>query len=519
MPRSTLNKHLPGSERASADPQTCYADAIAAFERGDLEAGREGLLHSVEVSVPDLHWMLAIAERLVGYGFGGDAEFVVRRALEHFPNRAEPKVVLAELLFDAGQERQAGQLTLRALKEHPGNPDLHLVAADVHERLGEWALAADHLGAVLANDPHDLEANRRLAAILDRLGDRAGALDCQRRLVVASGGADLDTMTSLGIALSSQGEHEEALSLLCEVARRRPEVGSVHGDLGMAQLAAGQIEEALATFNRALRLDRRSAQAHCGVGLAYQQLERWREAAEAFKLTEQLAPENAVGPFNLGLALSALGEKEAARRALVRAAALDPNDGEIREALQALLAEEPPPDPTGPAPRFAGDLKSFELPEVLEFLRLQKKTGSLVLSSPRHGAGMVRLVRGRLTSASSPGTKRLGETVVERGLINFDELEAALARQHGAENAEALGSFLLVERPDPRFRDQLASIVFEQVVDALERMTHWREGAFSFHPSRDGEMPSIAFDLQTVMLELMQLADERKANRFPTRGG
>jgi tetratricopeptide (TPR) repeat protein len=518
VPRSTVNKHLQGGDRAFTDPQTCYAEAIAAFERGDIDAGREGLLQSVEMSVPDLHWMLAIAERLVGFGFSGDAEFVVRRALEHFPNRAEPKVVLAELLFDAGQERQAGQLALRALQEHPGDPDLHLVAADVHERLGEWVEAANHLGSVLASDSGDLEANRRLAAILDRLGDRPGALDCQRRLVAASQGSDLEAMTALGIALSAEEEHEEALSLLSEVARRQPDVGSVHGDLGMAQLAAGQLDEALATFTRALRLDRQSAQAHCGLGLAYQQLERWREAAEAFKLTEQLAPENAVGPFNLGLALSALGEKEAARRALVRAAALDPNDEEVREALEALLAEEPPPDPTGGAPRFAGDLKSFELPEVLEFLRLQKKTGSLVLASPRHGAGMVRLVRGRLTSASAPGAKRLGEALVERGLISPSDLDAALARQRGAadENAEALGSFLLQGRADGRFQQLLTRIVFEQVVDALSRMTHWREGAFSFHPSRDGEMPAIAFDLQTVMLELMQLADEPKADRFPT---
>ncbi len=51
-----------------------------------------------------------------------------------------------------------------------------------------------------------------------------------------------------------------------------------------------------------------------------------------------LAPDQPAGPFNLGLALQALGEHEEARRALLRAAALAPDDAEIADALAALPA-------------------------------------------------------------------------------------------------------------------------------------------------------------------------------------
>src|SRR6185369_5651030 len=104
---------------------------------------------------------------------------------------------------------------------------------------------------------------------------------------------------------------------------------------------ADQLEEAIWGFSEALGLDPQSAQAQCGLGLAYQRLERWQEAAEAFRLTELLAPEQAVGPFNLGLVLRAMGEHDEAHRALLRAASLAPEDGEIQEALTAPVVQPP----------------------------------------------------------------------------------------------------------------------------------------------------------------------------------
>jgi len=161
-------------------------------------------------------------------------------------------------------------------------------------------------------------------------------------------------------------------------------------------------------------------------------------------------------------------------------------------------------------PRFGGDIKTFALPEVLEFLRLQKKSGSLVVSS-RRGAAIVRIVRGQVTSATAPGVRRLGETLIARGIITAAALDAALARQRmdGGESADALGAVLLRERPGDR--DALTQAVFQQLLDALAELLTWSEGAFSFHPASDRELPAIAFDLQNVMMEVFRIADERNA--------
>ena len=515
MLRDTLNLF---KQRGTSDRETARAQAVAALDRGDLEVGRRALLQSLKYESDGFETMVEVAAELVFAGFRADAEHILRRTLERFSHRPEAKIELARLFLEGGNDNKALQLATHALREHPGNSDLHALAAAAHEQLGMLEEAASHWGAILAADPGQSYSNLRLASVLERLGDNAGAIDCLRRVVQASRGQDLDAVTSLGVALSADGQHDEAIALLSQVAKARPDLGSAHADLANALLAADRIEDAITGFTEALRFDGESAQAYCGLGLAYQRIQRWHEAAESFRTTERLAPDQAVGPYNLGLALSALGDLEEARSALLRAAALEPEDMEIREALQSLLAPQQPAEMASIAPRFGGDLKSFALPEVLEFLRLQKKTGSLVISS-RRGAGIVRLVRGQVTSASAPGVKRLGETLIERGIITAATLDAALAKQRldDGEGAEALGALLLRERPANR--DALTRAVFQQLIDALGEMLNWKEGAFSFHPGSDRGQPAIAFDLQNVMLEIMRVADESNETAHPLEEG
>lgn len=516
MLRDTLNRIKQRSGIAGADRATTRADAVEALDRGDLEAGRRALLQSLKYESDSFETMVDVAAELAFAGFVADAEHVLRRTLERFPRRVEATVELVRLFLASGNDEKALRLATQGLREHHRNSDLHALAACANEQLGLYDEAANHWAAILAGDPNHSYANKRLAALLERSGDTTGAIDCLRRVVQATQGQDADAVTGLGIALSADGQHEEAIGLLTQVAKSQPDLGAAQADLANALLAADRIEDAITGFSEVLRLDPDSAQAYCGLGLAYQRIQRWHEAAEAFRTTEQLAPDQAVGPYNLGLALSALGESEEARSALLRAAALEPDDAGIREALQALLVpaddEDEAPVPIAPAPRFGGDLRTFQLPEVLEFLRLQNKTGSLVLSS-RRGAAIVRLVRGQVTSASAPGIARLGETLVARGIITADTLERALARQKmdDGESAEALGSVLLRERP--AHREALTQAVFQQVIDALGEMLTWTEGAFSFHPGSDRGRPAIAFDLQNVVLEVLRIADERNANR------
>ena len=437
-----------------------------------------------------------------------------------FPHQPEAKIELARVFLEAGNDAKALQVATQALREHPRNSDLHALCAAANEQLGLLDEAANHWAAILAAEPNQTYSNLRLAALLRAAGRsaRAPSTACGGSSR-PRGGQDLDAITSLGIALSADGQHDEALELLSTVAKARPDARLGPGATWRTPCwppTASRMRSPVS--RRRCASTRESAQAYCGLGLAYQRIQRWHEAAESFRTTEQLAPDQAVGPYNLGLALAALGEPEEARSALLRAAALEPDDLEIREALQSLLAQPAAAGDPAAAPRRASAATSrpSRCPRCWSSCACRRRPARWW---SRRGAepAIVRLVRGQVTSASAPGVKRLGEALVARGIITPAALESALARQRrdDGESAEALGARCCCASV-PATANALTRAVFQQVLDALDEMLTWNEGAFSFHPGSDRGLPAIAFDLQNVMLEIMRIADERKATSSST---
>jgi tetratricopeptide (TPR) repeat protein len=499
-------KRLPG------DSEAWYALGVAAVEAGRTDEAVYAFVHSVELSPDDMDRAVAAAEQLRLIGSHTEAEKIHRQAIQLAPDRIEARTGLIRSLLDRSLNELAHQEVERALAIDPGSGDLRALAAESCERRGEVSAAIDHMEVALDEDPEHPELNRRLAGLLARVGERGRAIICLRRAAVRAPADDVEIFTALGIELSHDGQHEEALELLEEVVARAPELGSAHANLGMALLAAGQLEESVSASLRALELEPDSGQAYCGLGLAYQRLERLIEAGQAFSAMEQLMPESPVGPLNLAVVLDAMGKRDEARVALLRAAALAPEDREIQEALSQFLAGSAQRGDTVPEPApleasISGELKSFQLFDVLEFLRIQSKSGSLVVSS-RNGAGIVRLTQGALTSASAPRTPRLGDALREKGLLTLAQLNAALSKQRGLPDttAEALGAILLNDKIIDR--TQLGKIIFEQALTALGEMTSWTEGAFSFHPCDGGDAPPVSFSLQQTVLELMRRRDE-----------
>ena len=300
---------------------------------------------------------------------------------------------------------------------------------------------------------------RRMAPILDRLGDRDG----RHRLLAPAGrgdaGRDLDALTALGVALSADGDTTRRSSCCRDVASHRADQRL--GARGSGDGAAGR--------PTARGRDRRvhgGAAPRPAIGAGLLRARARLSAARALARGGRVIPGSPKswrptrrGPFNLGLALAELGRPEEARRALLRAAALAPDDGgdPRRARSRCRAAAAPAPAAAAPAPRFIGDIKSFALPEVLEFLRLQHKTGSLVVSS-RRGAGIVRLVKGQVTSASAPGVDAWAKRSSRADIITRAQLDAALARQRRddapSDGSETLGDLLLRERPgEPRAAD------------------------------------------------------------------
>jgi hypothetical protein len=166
---------------------------------------------------------------------------------------------------------------------------------------------------------------------------------------------------------------------------------------------------------------------------------------------------------------------------------------------------------------LTGNLSAFRLPEVLTFLSMTRKNGTLTLV---HGAKEVGLVfaSGSLVYASSNEERfRLGSILLRKKRITPEQqsrIDALMRSDGGRFGERGLQEGLFTEE---QLRDFLKIQVSEIVYDCFG----WDGGAFSFH--QDAKLPeyavTITIDLANLIMEGARRISERERceRLFPDR--
>ncbi len=201
------------------------------------------------------------------------------------------------------------------------------------------------------------------------------------------------------------------------------------------------------------------------------------------------------------------------------------------------VAEDPPNrDETRDATRdesgamsINGVLEDLALADVLQFVHLSRRTGTLYLWREDDRRAEIGFHDGRIVSAWSPGHRRLGDLLQAAGIVDGATLESALERQKDEEGERILGQILLSEGSVSR--DDIHRVVKEQVQSTIFDLLTWRNGSFHFevdelHPIDDvGLVPGELLDdldLNTQMLLLeaaRQFDEQRKKPDRPAPAG
>jgi hypothetical protein len=277
------------------------------------------------------------------------------------------------------------------------------------------------------------------------------------------------------------------------------------------------------TLERIARASPRFAQARDALAWMLVKVGRYADAATIFRglLSGDLGPADKASVM---LGLGCIANADRAGQA--------PEDG-LRAAV-SVGAAQPAPDPgAAPAPLpmlgsslalppsgglggggtvFSGELSVFALPDLLEFLRAGRRTGLLVCSSPR-GMGALRFSGGRVTSAASPGTARLGQLLVEARQLSAEALGTAAQGLGPDPSDQLLCEHLLREGlvAGPALEEALG----HQVDLAIRELLQWKDGEFAFDRDGDGagrvESP-ISVDVQGALMRAFQELDEGARN-------
>jgi len=119
---------------------------------------------------------------------------------------------------------------------------------------GRWQAAADQLRRVLRISPQDAGAARKLAEVLEQLGDRSGAISYLR---LACNNDPQNGMSWIWLARLqlNAGDAPEALRAAQRAVKLAEGVPDAHLSLGFALYRTGDSAGAARSFARALELD------------------------------------------------------------------------------------------------------------------------------------------------------------------------------------------------------------------------------------------------------------------------
>lgn len=164
---------------------------------------------------------------------------------------------------------------------------------------------------------------------------------------------------------------------------------------------------------------------------------------------------------------------------------------------------------------IAGNLKTMELTELLQWLSQGRKTGTLVIDNGQIKKEVLFLQGRIISSTSSDPKEQLGHFLVSHGFINEVELSNAIQMQE--RSGMLLGKILLtlgaISEAD------LERLLQLKAEEALYGLFSWKEGEFRF---LDGQLPEEAFaplDLEVtgIVLEGVRRQDEWRRIREVVR--
>ena len=172
-----------------------------------------------------------------------------------------------------------------------------------------------------------------------------------------------------------------------------------------------------------------------------------------------------------------------------------------------------------------GKLEDVSLADVMQFVHLGRRTGTLSLSRGSEEAE-IGFHRGQIVNAWGEGCLRLSDLLIQKDLVGRDGMLSLLQQQASEQPRRSLGQ-ILVASGTLEF-DTIRQAIEEQIEETIYRLVTWSTGSFEFaldelKPIEDIAMypgdviPKLDLNTQMVLLEASRIMDE--ARKHEVEGG
>jgi hypothetical protein len=154
-----------------------------------------------------------------------------------------------------------------------------------------------------------------------------------------------------------------------------------------------------------------------------------------------------------------------------------------------------------------GNLSCFEVPDLLTFLNMGRRTSVLVLERPNQESKLFLREGSPVYATSTKDELRLGNMLVRLGKVTAQAMQRILDRQAGG--SYRVGQLLVGERI--LTEEELASFLKVQVSEVIFDSFGWREGLFTVFDRVPPPATAVTLemDLQNLIMEGVRRMDVR----------
>lgn len=155
-----------------------------------------------------------------------------------------------------------------------------------------------------------------------------------------------------------------------------------------------------------------------------------------------------------------------------------------------------------------GSLRSFTVPDILQFLSTAKMTGILSIWREEYHIDLI-IKEGKIVNSSALNRPRkLGDMLVYRGYVKRLDLMDVIGAQKSLDRGKLLGQILL-ER-ELINKNTLRDVLKLQLEDEIWELFSWQDGQFKFEHRRDIDTSNIVVevDIEPLLIEGSRRQDE-----------
>ena len=268
------------------------------------------------------------------------AEKAFSEAYRQNPSSVEAMLGMAAVSHAQGKARLARDWMSSAVAMAPGQPAVLQAQARLLVEQGLPAAAEESYRAAIANRPDDAQLKLDLATLYAESLKKPGQAVSLLREVVRLKPEMVEAQLQLGMALSMDGRIEEAGRVLDDALRREPNTPRVLHARALAYLKQGQAGKALELLDKALAQRKDYAAAVVARGDALQALGRSEQALDAYQRAIAMAPGSSLPHALMAQTLAHLKRPAEAEKAYREALRIDPDNIRIANNLAVLLANQ-----------------------------------------------------------------------------------------------------------------------------------------------------------------------------------